>query len=117
MNQDETLRMLIGEIRELKLANIKIQEMLLEMQKSMGELKTDSSRMNRHISLVESVYSSVRSPLDWLRRRFVLLTGVENVELPCRREIEDGARNEKLHEHVASLPDTISQSEDSSVIS
>ena len=90
---------LVHELREIRKQLATIAVTLTMLESDVNELKQSSRKMNHHISLVEGVYSSVRSPLDFLRRRLgVFKVDSEPLPLLPQKTVE--------HEQTLTLPST-----------
>lgn len=78
----EEIKQLKTNISELRSQVQNLSEICSRIEQSSSKNEHASEQMIRHISLVESVYSTVRSPLDFIRQRFAYLTGDPTRELP-----------------------------------
>ena len=66
MNQDEFQERVLNELAEIK--------------KEIGDLKRTCSRMDAHVSFVETTYDRVRSPFNWILNRVGYASGAIEVE-------------------------------------
>ena len=68
---------------KIKKELIKINEKLDKIILSVEKVDTKCTRMDEHIGFVEKTYSSVRSPLSYIKKKFEQLSGNQTyTELP-----------------------------------
>lgn len=78
----------MGDIINEELKNLQnemkgVKESLILLTEAIEKLSETCSRMNTHINFVEGTYSSLRSPLDFFKRKVEYLMGrTEYKELP-----------------------------------
>lgn len=58
------------------------------LRNDVGELKRVCSRMDEHITFINSTYDTVRSPMSWALSRINRMIGVGAVELPQIKDKE-----------------------------
>jgi hypothetical protein len=63
-----------------------INKRLENIEKHMGILEKDCSKMSEHIRFVEKTYDMLRGPLGYLKNKVDYLTGASRVELPPIKE-------------------------------
>jgi septation ring formation regulator EzrA len=84
VNLDQELNQIKRDIKEIKEQLSTLIALYTKIDFSCNKTKEAADKMTSHISLVENIYSSVRSPLEFMRRRFYSITSRVNAadELP-----------------------------------
>ena len=67
------------EIRDLRKEVSTLTQMISELSII---IKSTSNKTNNHIDFVEGVYTSVRHPLDYIKKRIEYVTGQNQTSLP-----------------------------------
>lgn len=65
-------------ISEIKEELLKVHQKLDQLILSVEKLHKNSIRMDNHIGFIEDTYSSIRNPLNYIKRKFEGFSGVES---------------------------------------
>jgi hypothetical protein len=87
--------------KEIRKMRKEIKEMRAEMRTFVEIVSKSHAKMDQHVDFVESIYSSVRHPLNYVKNRIEQFMGKQ--QSPCLPQIEDKKETDNKEREVLNV--------------